>query len=196
MEMTTPREAKARMPMSTAGNLNNKQGLLRRNRGFTLIELTMVILITGFFLSLTLPRLRDVALSDTLKNAVRTMTSRINEVRYQAIKDKQDYLLTYEFGTKAFWADSADLTDEERAAAKKASFTLPSDVRVSDISFRDGDRKTAGTVKIRFTKEGYIVPAAIHLSSEDGRQFTLVLRPFLGDLDVLENYVDIKDVRI
>jgi len=182
--------------MSIAGNLNNKQGLLRHIGGFTLIELTMVILITGFFLSLTLPGLRDVALSDTLKNTVRIMTSRINEIRYQAIKDNQEYLLIFEFGTKEFWVDSTGLTDEERITAQKAAFTLPSDVRVSDISFKDEDKKTSGTIKIRFTKEGYIVPTAIHLSSEDGRQFTLVLRPFLGDLDVLENYVDIDEVRI
>jgi len=181
--------------MSITGNLINKQ-LITHPGGFTLIELTMVILLIGFMLSITLPRLHDVALSDTLKNTVRTMTSTINEVRYQAIKDNQEYFLKFDFGSKKFWTDSSSLSEQERTAAKKNSFSLPSDIRVIDICFKGGENKTSGEISIGFSKEGYISPVVIHLGSEDGRQFTFVLSPFLGNVNVLENYIAIEDAKL
>jgi len=164
--------------------------------GFTLIELTMVILLVGFMLSLTLPRLRDVALSDTLKNTVRTLTATVKELRYQAIKDSQEYYLIFDFGSKKFRTESPYFTEAERVDAKKNSFSLPADVRVIDICFKSDEKKTTGEVSIGFNKDGYIIPSVIHLGSEDGRRFTFVLRPFLGDVTVLEEYLEIGDVKL
>ena len=156
----------------------------------------MVILLAGFMLSLALPRLRDVALSDTLKNTVRALTSTVKELRYQAIKDAREYYLVFDFDSKGFRIDSPYFTEQERIDAKKNSLSLSSDVRVLDISFKNGDKKTAGEVSIGFTKEGYIVPSVIHIGSEDGRRFTFVLRPFLGDAAVIEEYSEIGDVSL
>lgn len=185
--------------MSTAGTLNSSRAvylLPLDTRGFTLIELTMVVFLLGIMLTLTLPRLRDVALSDNLKNTVRTLTSTVKEIRYQAIKDNHEYLLKFDFDSKKFWSDSPYLTEEKRTAAEENPITLPPDVRVIDISFRDGEKKTSGEVSINFSKEGYISPSVIHLGSDDGRQFTYILRPFLGDADIIEDYVEIGEARL
>jgi prepilin-type N-terminal cleavage/methylation domain-containing protein len=199
MGMITPREEKVKTRMSTAGILNrSREGNTRIGdlSGFTLIEMTMVIFLMGIMLSLTLPRLRDIALSDNLKNTVRTMNATVKEIRYQAIKDSHEYLLKFDFSSKAFWSDSPYLTEEKRIAAKENSISLPSDIRVIDISFKDGDKKTSGEVSIRFSKEGYISPSVIHLGSDDGRRFTYILRPFLGDADIIEEYVEIEEVTL
>jgi prepilin-type N-terminal cleavage/methylation domain-containing protein len=185
--------------MSTAGMLKNNRVRyipIEHKDGFTLIEMTMVILLIGFMLSLTLPKLSDVALSDNLKKTVRTMTATIKEIRYQAIKDSQEYSLIFDFGSKKFYTYSPDFSEEEQIAAKEDSFSLPSDVRVIDISFQDDEKKTSGEVGIGFSKEGYIIPSVIHFGSDDGRRFTLSLRPFLGDVNVLEEYIEIEDVKM
>ena len=187
------------MRMSTAGTLKNKQIIYKPAKiqeGFTLIELTMVIILLGFMLSLTLPRLRDVALSDNLKNTIRKMTAMVNEIRYQAIKDNTEYYLIYDFGSNQFWVDSPYFTEEEHFAAKEGAFSLPSDIRVIDIYFKGGEQKSDGAIYIVFSKEGYIIPTIIHFGSNDGRRFTFVLRPFLGDVEVLEEYVGIEDVKL
>jgi prepilin-type N-terminal cleavage/methylation domain-containing protein len=185
--------------MSTAGILNRSRAehiRSERRAGFTLIEMTMVIFLMGIILSIALPRLRDVALSDNLKNTVRTMNSTVKEIRYQAIKDNREYLLKFDFESKAFWSDSPSLTEVKRALARENSISLPSDVNVIDISFKDGEKKTAGEVSISFSKEGYISPSVIHLGADDGRRFTYILRPFLGDTDIIEDYVEIGDVTL
>jgi prepilin-type N-terminal cleavage/methylation domain-containing protein len=197
--MIMPREEREKTRMSTAGTLNSSRAIYSWRgdpRGFTLIELTMVVFLLGIMLTLTLPRLRDVALSDNLKNTVRTLTSTVKEIRYQAIKDNHEYLLKFDFDSKKFWSDSPYLTEEKRIAAEESPITLPPDVRVIDISFKDGEKKTSGEVSINFSKEGYISPSVIHLGSDDGRQFTYILRPFLGDADIIEDYVEIGEARL
>jgi len=187
------------MRMSTTGILKNNRVRhipIEYQCGFTLIELTMVVFLLGIMLSLTLPRLSDVALSDTLKKTVRTMTATVKEIRYQAIKDSQEYTLIYDFGLKKFYTNSPGLSEEEQIAAKESSFSLPSDVQVIDISFQNNEKKNSGEVGIGFSKEGYITPSVIHLGSDDGRRFTFILRPLLGDVNVLEEYVEIKDVKL
>ena len=182
--------------MSTAGKLKNRLWFIRCPGGFTLIELTIVILLAGFMLSFTLPRIRDAALSDNLKTTVRTLTSTIKELRYQAIKDNQEYFLKFSFASKKFWGDSPNLSDEDRAAVIKDAFSPPPDVSILDICFKGDEKYLSGTIGISFSREGYISPGVIHLASDDGRQFTLLLRPFLGDVDVIEEYVEIEDVEM
>lgn len=164
--------------------------------GFTLIELSMVIFLMGLIVSLVLPQIRDAALSDTLKNTAMVLTSTVNEIRYQALKDSRECLLKFNFESKRFWADLAWITDEERNVAETLSFSLPSDIEVMDICFKDGSTYTSGEVSIPISREGYITPAVIHLSSRDGRSFSFILRPFLGDASVVEEYIEIDDAEM
>jgi len=190
------REERAGMRISTAGKLKNRPWFIRCPGGFTLIELTIVILLMGFMLSFALPRMRDVALSDNLKTTVRILTSTIKELRYQAIKDNQEYFLKFSFASKKFWSDSPNLSEEDRATAIKNAFSPPPDVRIIDICLMDDEKYLSGIISISFSREGYISPSVIHLGSEDGRQFTLSLRPFLGNVYVLEEYVEIWDLEM
>ncbi len=67
-------------------------------------------------------------------------------------------------------------------------------MRILDIWLKGKGKKVAGEAAIRFNKKGYVQQSVIHLASEDGRQFTLVLSPFLGRVRILERYVEFEDV--
>ena len=71
---------------------------------------------------------------------------------------------------------------------------LPAGVRVLDVWFRDKGKEMTGRTAIRFSSKGYIQPSVIHLGSEDGRVFTLVLSPFLGKVKVYEEYIEFEDI--
>lgn len=177
-------------------NKDRARKTLKNREGFTLIELSMVIFLIGLIVSLVLPQIRDAALSDTLKNTAMVLTSTVNEIRYQAVKDNRECLLKFNFETKVFWADLPWFTEEDRNVTESLSFSLPSDVEVMDISFKDGSTYTSEEVSITFSREGYITPAVIHLASKDGRRFSFILRPFLGDASVIEEYIEIDDAEM
>ena len=86
------------------------------------------------------------------------------------------------------------IEEEEREDIKERAYTFPEDVRIIDIMFRDEGEKTTGITSIRFTREGYIRPSIIHLGSKDGRKFTFVLSPFLGRVELLEDYFDFEEI--
>ena len=111
-----------------------------------------------------------------------------------AIKEYKDYDLVFNLESNQFWIDSPSITEEERIIAREDSSYIPEDVRIIDIWIKDEGKKTFGETGIRFTRKGYIQPSVIHLGSEDGRNFTLVLRPFLGKIEVIDRFVEFEDL--
>ena len=178
------------MRTSTTGNSNNARGSLTRcAHGFTLIELTVVILLAGIIMSLTVPRFQQVLVSDNLKSSARKMVGKITGLRNDAIRNHRDYYLRFDLDANRYWIEYSGMTELEQMAAKEKPSTFPDDVHVLDIWFFGPGKQETGETSIRFNKKGYIQPALIHLNSDDGRQLTLVLRPFLGQIQVTDEYL-------
>jgi general secretion pathway protein H len=166
----------------------------RQSKGFTFIELTVVILLIGLMFALTIPRFQGALLTDDLKKTTRRMIGMIKNLRNEAIREQKDYFLHFDFESNRLWIDSADMTEMERATASEEASHLPDGVRIMDVWFRGEGKTMSGEAAIRFNRKGYVPQSVIHLGSEDGREFTLVLSPFLGRVKVLETYVDFVDL--
>jgi len=162
-------------------------------RGYTLIELTVVVVLIGVMISLTVPRIRGAILTDDLKGATRRMTGIIKGLRTEAVREQKDFFLHFDLESNKYWIESEGMTVEERLIANEKASSFPEGVRVLDVWFRGKGKKQHGVAVIRFNKKGYVRQSVIHLSSEDGREFTLVLSPFLRKIKVLENYVEFEE---
>ena len=159
-------------------------------RGYTLIELIVVVLLIGLVLTLTAPRLRNALLTDNLKGTARKMIGIINNLRNEAIREQMDYTLNFDMNVNRFWISSRAMTDEERTVAREEGFNLPVDIHIDDVWVKGEGKIVEGEIGIRFIRRGYTEQSAIHLSSEDGRTLTLVLSPFLGKVKVINKYVE------
>ena len=159
-------------------------------KGYTLIELIVVLVLVGMMLTLAAPRLRNALLTDDLKGVARKMIGIINSLRNEAIREQRDYSLHFDLDANRFWVSYGSMTDEERAVAREKGFNLPADIHIDDVWIRGEGKMVEGAIRIRFTRRGYTQKSAIHLSSEDGRVLTLVLSPFLGKVKVINKYVD------
>jgi Tfp pilus assembly protein FimT len=168
--------------------------MYRDTKGYTFIELTVVVLLIGLMMALTLPRFRYAILADNLRTATRRLVGTIKTIRSDAVREQQDYILRFDLESNRFWLESSAMTEEERLLSQEKASLLPRGVRVVDIWFKGKGKKMAGLTGIRFNKKGYVQPSIIHLGSEDGRRFTLVLNPFFGKVRVLEDYVEFEDV--
>lgn len=186
------------MQTSTVGSLSEVRvchpKLDGNARGFTLIELTVVILIIGLTVLLTVPRFRYSLMTDDLKGTVRRMVGTIRSVKNEAVRERRAFMLHFDFETNSVWVEPTKATEEELAAAHANAVELPKDVRVMDVWSRGKGKTAVGQTAIRITEKGYLEPSVIHLGAEDGREFTLILSPFLGKVEVLDKYVDFQDL--
>jgi type II secretory pathway pseudopilin PulG len=163
-----------------------------RCKGYTFIELTVVVFLIGLTLVLTVPKFRYAMLTDDLKSAVRKMVGTVRSLRNEAIREQKIYTLHFDLESNRFWIESADMTDEGRDLAYEKAFRLPEGVRILDVWSRARGKKADGKAAIRFTKKGYIEQSVIHLAAEDGREFTLELSPFLRKIKVSEKYIEFE----
>ncbi len=161
--------------------------MLRNKKGYTFIELTVVVLLIGLMLTLTIPRFRYAILTDNLKISSRKLVGVIKNLRNRAFQEHKNFVLHFDLESNRFWIDSTDMTKEERLLAREKASSLPKDVRILGVRSGVKVNNTDGETSIRFNKKGYAQQSVISLGSEDGRKFAIVLSPFLPRVKILEN---------
>jgi prepilin-type N-terminal cleavage/methylation domain-containing protein len=159
------------------------------DRGYTLIELSVVVLLIGMMLLIAIPRVRDTLLNDDLKATARQLVGASRELRNEAVREQVDTILQLDLNEPGFWTYSADTTAEKRSEIRKGAIRFPEGVRISGVRHPGEVRKTEGEASVRFFRKGYTEPTVLHLAKED-RTFTLVFNPFLPAVTVYEKYVD------
>jgi general secretion pathway protein H len=167
---------------------NNKQP--KSAKGFTLIELSVVVFLIGLMLLIAVPKVRDTMLSDELKTTVNYLASTTRELRSDAVRNQVDYILHLDLDNNLIWAHSANMTPEARDEMKKRAFKVPEQVNILDVYLFEKEKVTDGEALIRFSRKDYMHPAAVHLAQKE-RRFTLVFEPFLSSVKTYDKYIDI-----
>ena len=94
-------------------------------RGYTLIELALVILLIGLMLFIAAPRIRDTLMNDSLSAAVRKITGVSRELRAEAVRQQVDHVLHLDLNGRAYWTYTADMTPEKQQERRKDAVRLP-----------------------------------------------------------------------
>ena len=162
-----------------------------QEKGYTLIELAVVVILIGLLLGLSIPRFQYATVTDDLKATIRRIVGVIKGLRNEAIREQQAYIFYLDLESNRLWIEPAGMGEEERALAQEKTFEFPRGVRILDVWCKGKGKKVNGEVGIRFSKKGYVEQTVIHLGAEDGREFTLVLSPFLATIKIYDEYVDI-----
>jgi prepilin-type N-terminal cleavage/methylation domain-containing protein len=166
---------------------------MRRQAGYTLIELAVVILLIGLMLFLAAPRIRHTLIDDSLKSAARHITGTAKALRYESVREQVDYVLHLDLNNNAVWTYSADMTPEKRSERQKDAFKLPPDVKIADVYRIGQEKQIDGDATIIFFKRGYLQPTVVHLAKGD-RALTMVFQPFLGVVELHDKYLDYSDI--
>ncbi len=163
-------------------------------KGYTLIELMVVIVLLGLIFTIATPKIRDALFRDELKGATRQMVGLITRLRNEAIREHKDYMLHFDLESNRFWFDSPSMTEEERARIAADASPLTGRVDIMDVWISGVGKIMLGEVRIRINKKGYIQQSIIHLGMEDNREFTLLLSPFLRRVEVYDKYIEFEDI--
>ncbi|HVO22005.1 MAG TPA: prepilin-type N-terminal cleavage/methylation domain-containing protein [Candidatus Margulisiibacteriota bacterium] len=186
------------MPISTAAS-RSAGGLRRRvnqsgSAGFTLLEISLVLLIMAVVLMLALPRLRDPGRAELLSQSKR-LVNIFKLLRSEAVLNGYAYRLNYDLGTQRYWVtadESADLGDFVRELGQLARGTqLREPVAIADVVLPTlAGKINQGQIYTVFYPDGSVDPTVIHLATPR-EAYTLWLNPMNGRLNIAAGYHDV-----
>ena len=165
---------------------------LLTQKGFTLLELLVVIVLISLVSAITIPSIRTTLFSDQLKASARRLVGFINEVSQEAVSSQLEYQLNFDLNKNEIWVGSGTGEDEESQAGQKR-FKVPEQVKITEVVSVSSGNNSEGAVKLYFSKKGYVDKSAIHLRSDDGREMTIVLSPFMGATRIFDSYVSLDN---
>lgn len=168
-------------------------------KGFTLLELIMVMVLIGLIVSLTFPNVAGFLTTDQLNVTVRRLTGLISQASILAQRRQAPYLLRYAQNEHRFILeaeDPGDDGDDHDPGQNLGDVRLASTVTVRGHWLLSGGAGPADDLIVRFTENGYVEPAIIYLRSDSGREISVALSPFLGTIQVLNGYVDPESTTI
>lgn len=162
--------------------INSRDG----EKGYTLIELIVVMVLISIMLAVSVPRFRTALVSDQLRYSSRRLLGIAQGIRAKAVRDYCDYRLYFDFDEQRVWYSKE--VDDGNGEVVSESFRLPVGVRVLDIWSAGAGKRDGGEPFLSWSRKGYAEQAAIHLAEDDGRVVTLLIRPFLTRIQVLDGY--------
>ena len=163
--------------------------------GFTLLELSIVLLILGVVLGLVIPRFRDPARSELVSHA-RRLAVLARYLRQEAILNGRSYRLVYDLNDQRYSVMSAgedtDFSGFERESGVLAkTVTLPPPLGFSDVFLPDTfGRVQEGFAYTDFYPDGTVDLTLLHLDNGQDT-YTLLVDSFTGQVAVAAGYHEI-----
>ncbi len=167
------------MPISVVGSW-------RRDRGFTLIELVVVLVILGVVALVALPRLGGFA-DSYLRSSARRLAGMIRYTQSRAALSGKEYRLYYDLDKGEYWLSGPGEEDfEEEDVEGKRRRHLLEGVRFRNIITRSGGRVSGGVASSRFSPQGWVEGTSIHLQDERGEELFVLIKGPGGRVRILE----------
>ncbi len=163
------------------------------SHGFTLVELMVVIALLSLVVTITVPRLRSSLFSDQLKSATRSIIGLVIESGQDAFRNQKSYIMTFDMSNNQISSefDEGKLVFQDQAEKTKKTYTLPDSVSLVGVSSFYGGNKSMGQAVLTFSRKGYVDKTFVYLRSDDGRDMTIKISPFLGTIQAVDSYVEL-----
>lgn len=168
---------------------------VKKSRGFTLIELSVVLFILILLMGIVVPNF-SLFKKEKLKSTARKLAGFIRGVRAETMFSLNAIRLHINFEDKLIQSEMCVPVEEgvcewQKIETRNAKFEIPDDVILEDISVF-GDKVSTGELFIPFTNTGLTPPVAFHLKSGT-KQMTVSINPITGKAKIIEGYEDIVE---
>jgi general secretion pathway protein H len=173
-------------------NLNPQSAIRNpKLRGFTLIELMVVIVVLGIMMTLIIPQLGNIG-DANLKRSARHLTGMIRFLRDESQAKKTVYRLRFDIQGGKYWAEEWTRLSDDTAEFKPLRSALANEGSLAgQTSFKDVQVGShPDDPYIIFTPNGWVEPAFIHLRNGDDKPFTLIVNPLTGNTDLHEGNLE------
>ena len=170
-------------------SLRRVYGNVSGRRGFTLIEIVVVLVIIGMVMTLVIPRLPNSERED-LKISARTLASTLRYLQDRGATTGTTYYLHMEPGTdnvKVMQA-AADGSEKEPDDPFLQQRPTKEGILVADVVIPRLGKQNEGQVELGIGAGGLRDFVTIHLRSPDGTFWTVMGFPSSGKVKVYQGY--------
>lgn len=182
------------MPTSTAGRSNKGAGrfpyrfVATANSGFTLVELSVVVLLIGLFSLLTVPMFAGWG-EGSLQSSARRIAGTVKYLYNESALRKQEFQLIFDLDKGAYHAKVLEADGElVEVTGTGRPQQLKGEVRFQDVAVAGHGKFSSGEVTTVIHPVGWLEETIIHLQDEKKRTMTLRLMPFTGSTEIHEGY--------
>ena len=158
-------------------------------KGFTLLELILVMVIIAVSMGIVLPRLPDIA-GMKIHREARRIGMIMKLTRERAVALRRYYRLEIDLDTStlkaAYFGPENTYVDDDDVRVLE----LPGPVRITDIVTSGGGKVADGTGEIHFSPKGMIEPTAIHLIDDSDQMITVRPGVLSGSIRIEDGYVE------
>ncbi len=179
------------MPTSRAG--------ARSEWGFTLIELTMVILVIGIVGALVLPRFGGLLDRQQMRRSVNVVRGMVRQLHARAALTKRVYRLTFDLDAQQLTVcylqsppptGSEDATCVAEPTREMRGYAMPDAVQLLDVVSSEGKKVREGTAMTHFHPTGEVEPSVVHLQTPGAAHVTLFIEALAGRVKVVQGYAE------
>jgi len=165
-------------------------------KGFTLIELSVVLLVLAVVLAFVTPRFRELTEYD-IKTSSRRLAGTIRYLFNEASIRHTHYRLNYDLKEREYWVT---YLDEERQFKEDPSILsarvrLPGTVHFEDIVTQHAGKVYEGKTFTQFFPIGWVEETIIHLGDTRERHYSLLVMPLTGKVRIYDRYVEFAERR-
>lgn len=161
------------------------------SRGFTLIELMVVMLLISIILAVVIPRFDSAPFQDPGKKLSRWMINAVRHLRTTAVQKQKIQALVVDLSEQRMWMIHEQMSEEEQSAAAEKAFTLDESMRIVNAQYPDQERISTGTIEVRFYPAGYSDLVLLHIESEDAERLSYLIEPLLPKLKIVEEWIEL-----
>ena len=182
--------------------------MFSKDKGFTLIELILVLVIVGFLTALVAPAITSLT-GLKLKTATRKMAAGLRYARSQAVTTGSEYQVVFDIEKGemiieslkeeekpySYSGDYEDGGEEElngeeeddsaKRMEKRKTYTIPKEVRLARVVI-DGEEITEDQAWIDFYPNGSCSGGEIFLMDEKEREYRIALEFITGVVKITE----------
>jgi len=189
----SPSSARGPEPCNSSFNIHNSifaEGgtALRSSRGFTILEIIIVLFLLVGLLGIILPR---ISLEENLGSVGRRMVGTVRSLQSLAMLTQKTVRLYVDMDRGVYWPVILDgnqekiPTDPTWATPLKLSETI----RISDFLAGQG-RKESGRVDLSFYPTGRIDPATMHLVDASNNILAIAIEPVTGAIRISDGRIE------
>jgi hypothetical protein len=150
----------------------------------------IVLVIVGITIGYIGPRVFSGLFATNMDRAIRDIMTMIQVARSSAITQHKTYYVRFDIDDKKI---ACYLQPESSGLEPKMlkERDLPDGVVLKSIKSPYQSMKERGELDLRVTAEGVVEQGVIYLEGGFGKTYTLVVKPFSGNLKIYDHYVEV-----